>query len=438
MVSLYHHQKVILSHLRIHNAFAIFAEQGTGKTMPVLMRIEELLTSGKAVDALVVCPKAVMGSWKRDIDKLHPDGGDALHERVTVINYDRVWRESSGLKPDWDVIVLDESHQIKSPTAKRTKAMLRMALQSKYRYILTGTPISNGQLENIYSQLAFLHPMVGSRNNVYCQLFGGSYYDFLARYALLNQYHKPYRYQRVDELQQIIHENSYRIKKVECLDLPDKLPDEIWDIDLPSPTKKLYKQLMEESAIEELDVLATNPLARMTKLRQMCSGRLEGEEVACEKITALRDFIEGYGDRKLAIFCEYRSSIDSVCDLLRELGKGHVVLDGRQTDKTIWKRFQTDPDVQIIVCQYQSANAGIDLFAADTMLFYEPTLSSNVLEQTKDRIHRIGQHHPCSYIHFLTVGTIERAIYRALQGYADFGEKLFVEYMTTYQKSFQR
>lgn len=436
MLTLYQHQKMMLSLLRAHDAFAIFAEQGTGKTLPMLMRISELLESGKAQDALVVCPKAVMGSWVRDIEKLDPDGKTLLRDRVTVINYDRVWRKSTNLKLSWDVIVLDESHMIKSHTARRTKCVLTLAMYSKYRYILTGTPISNGQLENIFSQFAFLHPKQGYRDNVYCTLFG-SYYDWLGRYALLNKYHQPYRYQHVDELQTIIHNNSFRVKKCECLDLPDKLPDEVWEIELTPAVKKLYKKLM-EGAIEEMDVLAKNPLAKMTKLRQMCSGQIEGEPVDCEKITALRDFLDAHGERKLAIFCSFRNSIDAVVAVLEDKKLGHVVLDGRQPDKTIWKRFQTDPAIQVIVCQYQSANAGIDLFAADTMLFYEPTLSSNVLEQTKDRIHRIGQHQPCSYIHFLTKGTIEKEIYRALRGYSDFGEKLFTEYINAYQKGFQK
>lgn len=436
MITLYQHQNVMLSHLRMNRFFAIFAEQGTGKTLPLLMRMAELLKSAQARDALVVCPKAVIGSWYRDMEMFGEEDKALLQSRVTVINYDRVWRESSGLKDDWDIIVLDESHKIKSHTSKRSKKLLEMALLARYRYILTGTPISNGQLENIWSQFTFLDPMPGMRGRVYSRIFGGSFYQWLDRYAMLNQYHKPYRYVHVEELQKTINEHSYRVKKCECLDLPDKLPDEIYDIELPAATKKLYRTLMKESAIEELDVLAQNPLARMTRLRQMCSGWLEDTEVPCEKLTALEDFLEGYGDKKLAIFCEFRRSIDAVTGLLDRLKIPYVVLDGRQKDKTVWKQFQTDPKIRMIVCQYQSANAGIDLFAADTMLFFEPTLSSNVLEQTKDRIHRIGQSQKCSYIHFLTAGTVEKAIYRALRGYADFSEKLFSEYMAEYQKSF--
>ncbi len=111
-----------------------------------------------------------------------------------------------------------------------------------------------------------------------------------------------------------------------------------------------------------------------------------------------------------------------------------MILDGNQKDKQIWRKFQSDESIQVIICQYQSASTGIDLFAASTTIYFEPTLSSNILEQSKDRTHRNGQHEPCSYIHFITKGTVENAIFRALKGYTDFNEKLFTQYILEYQK----
>jgi SNF2 family DNA or RNA helicase len=114
----------------------------------------------------------------------------------------------------------------------------------------------------------------------------------------------------------------------------------------------------------------------------------------------------------------------------------YVVLDGEQKDKTIWRKFQVDKRIRVIVCQYQTANAGIDLFASDTIIYYEPTLRSNILEQSRDRIHRSGQKEKCSYIHLLTRGTVEVDIYRALAGYSDFSEALFTRYMNGYRRSY--
>ena len=88
-------------------------------------------------------------------------------------------------------------------------------------------------------------------------------------------------------------------------------------------------------------------------------------------------------EKKLVIFAEYRRSIDNISGLLTKLKIKHVILDGRQKDKRIWRKFQNDNSIQIIICQYQSASEGVDLYAADTIIYYEPTLSSNILEQSR-------------------------------------------------------
>ena len=435
MLKLYNHQKLALQYMRLNDSFALFMEQGCGKTLPTLYRILELRKQGYITTALVVAPKATMGAWYRDMEMFNPEDRLLLEKSITVINYDSVWRKNKGYDKVWDCIVLDESHKIKNRTSKRAKFLLRLALKSKYRYILTGTPIGNGQLENIWSQYAFLEPCIVN-GRVASKIFG-TYKQFEDRYCLLNQYWKPYRYKYVDELQDIISEHCYRVTKAECLDLPEKLPDEVYDIELKEP--KLYKELHKSSTVEEMDILAENPLARMTKLRQVCSGFIndgnEIHELKCEKLNALEDFLDGW-EKKLVVFCEFKHSIKAVSDLLRRLKIKYVTLDGEQKNKLIWRDFQAKKDIQVIICQYQSASQGIDLFAADTIIYYEPTLSSTTLDQSRDRIHRSGQKNACSYIHFITKGTIEGAIYKALKNYSDFGEKLFNEYMTEYTKSY--
>lgn len=441
MLKLYRHQEVALSYMRSNNFFALFMEQGTGKTIPSLCRILDLLKSGKIENALVVAPKSALGAWERDTELFDDLDQEILKDNITLINYDKVWRgdKKSPYYKKFGCIVLDEAHMIKNRTSRRSKFILKIACMADYRYILTGTPISNGQLENIWSLYCFLDPYM-ERGYPYSRIFGGSYKTFQDRYCILNMYHKPSSYIHVRELQDIINEYSYRVKKVDCLDLPEKLPDEIIKVDCAE--KALYKKLSTESAILEYEILAENPLSRSVKLRQLCSGHIKLEsgemlEVKNEKLSILQELIEGYeDDKKLVIFAEFKYSISQISALLRRLKIKHVVLDGEQKNKQIWRDFQSDKTIRVIVCQYQTASAGIDLFASDTIIYYEPTLRSNTLEQSRDRIHRTGQHRPCSYIHLLTKGTVEVDIYRALAGYSDFSEKLFVEYMEGYRKSY--
>lgn len=449
MFSLYRHQEIALSYFRSNNYFALFAEMGTGKTLVSLYRIAELLKRGSISNYLVVAPKSALGAWERDIEKFDSLEREMLSNNGTLINYDRVWRNGFD-NNTFDLIVLDEAHCIKNRTSNRSKAVLKMATRAKYRYLLTGTPISNGQLENIWSLYCFLNPYM-FRGRIYSNIFKrhmeenangnymGSYREFRDRYCVLNRYFQPSSYINVKELQNIINEYSYRVKKVDCLDLPEKLPDEIIKVELKE--KSIYKRLHDNSALLEYEILAENPLSRMIKLRQLCSGHIKNEnellEFKTEKLDVLKEIIEGFEDsKKFVIFADFKYSIKQISKLLKKLKIKFVVLDGNQKNKNIWREFQEKANIRGIVCQYQTASAGIDLFASDTMIFYEPTLRSQILEQARDRIHRSGQKNKCSYIHLLTKGTIEIDIYRALSGYSDFSEKLFNEYMNAYRRNY--
>lgn len=439
MVRLYSHQETALNLLRLNDGFALFMEQGTGKSFPVLFRLAELAADGRISSALIVAPKAVCDSWRQKEGQLSGAQRAALASvGLGVASYDVVWRRPEYRDAAFDAVVLDESHYVKSPSAKRSHACMALCAGARYRYILTGTPTSNGQLCNIWSQLACVDP-VTVRGRVYPACLGGdSYYKWLGRVAYLNQWHRPYKYRDVDALQGVIAEHSYRVTKGECLDLPEKLPDQILSVELDAKARGPYRDMMRSSAIVELDTLAGNSLTRALRLRQLASGFIDTDdgrrvEYPCAKLRALRELLEDF-EGKVVVFCDFRRSIDAVAELLSKMRMGPVTLDGRSPDKGVWKRFQEDPAVRAIVVQYQSGSAGIDLYAADTMVFFEPSLSSNLTEQARDRIHRIGQHRPCSYYFLLTRGTIETAIYAALGNYADFGEALFTRYMTEYTK----
>lgn len=440
MFKLHHVQKIMLSFMRLNNFFAIFADPGVGKTLPSLCRIFDLLKSGAIKNALIVAPKSALGAWERDLALFDDADRRQLENAITLVNYDKVWRggEKSPYNKAYGCIILDESHCIKNRATRRTAFLLNLAVKSDYRYILTGTPIGNGRLEDIYSQYTFLDPEL-YRGRVRSRVFG-SYKDFTDKYCVMNMYHRPASYIHVRELQHIINTYSYRVRKSECLDLPDKLPDEIIKVDLLE--KKLYKKLVTESALLEYEILAENPLTRLLKLRQLSSGYIidaDGQTIVCknDKPQILTEIIEGYPeDKKLVIFAEFKYSIRLIAETLKKIGITFVILDGDQKDKTIWRRFQADKSIRVIVCQYKTAAAGIDLFAADTIVYYEPTLSSTTLEQSRDRIHRRGQTSKCSYIHLLTRGTVEVDIYRTLAGYADFSEAVFTKYMESYRRSY--
>lgn len=403
-----------------NDSYALFCDQGVGKTLPVLYHISHLFHTQKIQNALIVAPISAMGAWSRDLIKLPSSVKEKIKE-IEIINYDKVWRRKEIQEKTWDCIVLDESHCIKHRSSKRSKAVRNMAKNNtKYRYILTGTPMSNGHLHEYWAQYDFLDKSIF-----------GTYKQFTDKYCVLNQFYQPYRYRNVDELIEIINSKCYRITKEECLDLPEKLEDELIELELQEKTK--YKQML-ENFIAELEIEAQNPLVRTIKLRQMLSGFIVDEhkeihKLKSQKNVVLQELLEARGDRKTVIFAEFKYSIQSIVELLRKMKIKHVVLDGEQKNKQIWKEFQSDESIQVIVCQYQTANAGIDLYASDTIIFYEPTLSSTVNDQAKDRIHRIGQQQKCSYYYLITKKTIEEHIYKTICKGSDFGKEVLLDFV---------
>ena len=419
MIKLYDHQKEARQRLIERNAYALYMDQGTGKTLPILYHIAYLASVNEITNALIVAPLSTLGAWTRDLEKMPPSKRKWITS-LTIINYDKVWRRAEIHQATWDCIVLDEAHSIKHRTSQRSKAVRKMGLKAKYRYILTGTPMSNGHLEEYWAQFNFMDP----------DIFG-PYKRFEDRYCFVNQFYKPYKYRHVDELKTIIAANSYRITKEECLDLPEKLDDEVIELELREKAK--YKQML-DNFIAELEIEAPNPLTRMGKLRQLCSGFIIDEnrqaiELKSDKLKVTQELLEARGDKKTVIFAEFKHSIRTITDHLKKEKISHLILDGDQKDKNVWRTFQSDETIQVIVCQYQTANAGIDLYASDTIIFYEPTLSSMINEQAKDRIHRIGQHHPCSYYYLITKGTVERKIYNTLLKGRDFGKEVLLDFI---------
>ena len=420
MIKLYEHQREGLDLLTDNDQFALFMEMGTGKTITMLMHLTNLFISGEISNALIIAPLSVLGSWQRDIDKFSPMRSK-FKDRITFVNYQRVWRKEEYDK-DWDCIVLDEAHAIAHRTSKQSKFIHKLTRENQYRYILTGSPMGNGRLEDYYSLMSFLQPNIL-----------GSWREFTARYTIERRLPGSFvniicGYRNQEELLGIVGDYSYRVMKRDCLDLPDKLPDELILCELKE--KQKYKQALKDF-IEEFDMTIGNPLTKVMKLRQISSGFVYDEygdlhPLKCDKLARLEELIDSI-EGKVVVFCEFQYSIDQISDLLNKKKIKYVALDGRQKDKTVWRQFQTDPNIKVILCQYLTANAGIDLFASSHTVYYEPNLSTTVIEQSRDRIHRIGQSQPCSYYWMLTEGTIEEDIYKRLSDKTDFNKSCLEE-----------
>lgn len=405
---------------------------------------------------LIVAPLSILGVWEEEfqkfaafpyalavlsgssakkLDTLRHMNGTAL--QVVVVNYESAWRLEKALTT-WhpDLIIADEGHKIKTHNIAASKAMHRMGAKASYRLLLTGTVITNKAID-VFSQYKFLNPAI----------YGNSFYAFRNRYFDMVGYgnHTPVLKKSMeDELTEKLHSISYRATKAECLDLPETT-DVIRQVELEPAALRIYRGLVKESYAElaggeqgaPVAVTATNILTRLLRLTQLTGGFLGNDEtaaveqVSATKLSALEDILDGAvaEGKKLVIIARFLPEIKAICKLLEKRGLRYSCITGevKNRDEQV-ERFQKEPEVMAFVGQIATAGLGITLTAASTMVFYSLDYSMSNFEQTKARIHRVGQRMPCTYLYLVARGTVDEKVLAALESKADLARTLVDDY----------
>lgn len=428
---------------------AILADMGCGKTLITIAAAGALYEAGKVKRLLVVCPKSIVGVWEAEFEKfadfentvavLEGDTGkkaDTLRHmtggglQVAVVNYESAWRleaELQKFKPN--MIVCDESSKIKNPQAKQAKAIHNLGKGAAYKAILTGTPITNSPLD-FFSQYKFVD----------ADIFGLSFYSFRARYAIIGGYgnHQIVGYKNMPELVEKAHSIAYRIRIEDAVDLPEKI-DEVRAVELERNAKTIYRAIDEDSYAELMqgEVTTRNVLTRLLRLSQCTGGFIRNDEggaaqeVSSAKLDALEDIFdecESQG-KKVVVFVRFVPEIEAIEKLLKKRGTEYAIIHGGITDRAEQvARFQTDPDCKVFVGQLQTTGMGLTLTAANVAVFYSLDFSYANYEQSRARIHRIGQTQKCLYIHLVAKGTVDEKIMEALRHKGDVAKLLVDDY----------
>lgn len=425
------------------DALAIYYEAGTGKTASILDWAYRSVQSGQTSSILIICPASLVGNWMSNIDKMRmfegytDEGIDDLRRVVTVRSFQRTYKtekrevhhrngatsvkRSTKIRDDidhpWDAVIVDEAHCIGNHSSVQTRACLTIGRMAKRRYILTGTPVSGGggaeDFQKLYGQLKFLDDGVWS-----------SWSDFVQRYVVtIDPWGKPRRY-KDDELRQLMYDYGIVARLRDCVDMPSKtetvIPCELSE-------KTVYKDIQRGNIAKYgLDVRTSGVI--YGKLLQLCSGHIKNGDKPLSFITskaqALEDILCGTDD-KVVVFCQYTASVDLCAGICAKHGKT-AVYDGRSKGET-WRELQYG-DAQYLVCQYQSGGWGLDLYASSTMVLFEPTQSSLLLEQSLARIYRTGQTFPCRYLHLVTPGTIEERVSATVRSGVDVTTQMLEEW----------
>jgi SNF2 family DNA or RNA helicase len=415
-MTLYPHQETLLHTLSERDAYGIFWEQRTGKTMPTLLDATNRIMSGDAKDCLIVAPKSAIGAWKRDMGEFRGERKKAC-KKIHLVNYELVWRRAEYDRP-FDIVILDECHKIAHRTSKQSKFLLTFATRSKYRRILSGTPMGQGRLEDLYTEMEFLQ-----------KGFFGKYSKFQERYCKMKTLRGSYvtivvGYRNKEELLERV---GTMVSSLRFKDISNVIPDPPDNIVYCDPTEKKIAKQIKDNYVEEFDIVIPNPVVQMMKFRQVASGFILDEKHVAHNIkgtkakeTMFSDLLGTILPEKVVIFAEFKESIKRIEKVVCSYGVRYLVLNGEQQDKECWRRFQSDDDMTVIICQYASANAGIDLWTANHMIFYEPSLSTTMTEQSRARIKIKDKPKACAYHWLITADSIEEKIYHQLQKKQDF------------------
>ena len=462
----YKHQLTALGASHNKENFALFMEMGTGKSKVLIDNIAMLYDKGKINAALIIAPKGVYRNWeqqelpihmpehimfqiitwspsttikqKNSLKKLFIHNEDLVIFLMNIEAFSTkkgVQIAEKFLLAHWALMAIDESTTIKSPTASRTKSVLKLRALAKYRRILTGAPVTKSPLD-LYTQCFFLDPDF---------LDFSSYYAFKNRYAIMvdrnvgtHSFKHVLGYRRLDELNDKLGNFSYRVLKEDCLDLPEKVYMKR-NISLTPEQLKAYVE-MKKHAITELKgkrTTATSALAQLVRLHQIVCGHLTHDDGEIRKLknNRMKELLEilEETDGKVIIWAIYRHDI-------KEITK---VISGRYGAKCVESFFgdTADRDRQDIVARFQDRASDLRFFvgnpktggysltltASHTVIYYSNSYDLEIRLQSEDRVHRISQDKKVTYIDLITEGTVDELIVKNLRSKINLATKILGE-----------
>ena len=431
--------------------FAYFMEMGTGKSKVLIDNIAMLYNAGRINGALIVAPKGVyknwydqeipnhmpdyvpkkMGLWRTDPDAkdLKPMFSTGAELHILIMNVE-AFSTKKGLQfahkflSSHDALMgVDESTTIKNPSAKRTKNILSLRSLTKYRRILTGSPVTKSPLD-LFSQCNFLDPWL---------LDQSSYYSFRTRYAICRKIQVHGRqveivvgYRNLGELSEKIKPFSDRVLKDDCLDLPKKTYLKR-TIELSDDQKKVYKQMKQEAlaVLNGKMVTSATVITQLMRLHQITCGHFTSDdgtiqEIKNNRIPQLMDILEEV-EGKAVIWAHYRYDIEKIVEAIsKKYGNNSVVTyygDTTTDERAAAIRKIQDPEspVRFIVGTPQTGGYGITLTGASTMIYYSNGYDLEKRQQSEARIDRIGQEKPMTYIDIMAEDTVDMKIVKSLR-----------------------
>lgn len=413
-MKLFKHQEEALKRTANFNRCAYYHDMGLGKTFT---GSEKLMSFGTTIN-LVVCQKSKVADWVNHF-KEHYSNYDVLDLskksdfdcflnpcglcEIGIINYDLIFRRSELLKLTNFSLLLDESSMIQNNTAKRTKAILK--LKASNVILLSGTPVG-GKYENLYSQIKLLGWKITKKE------YWTDYIDYeLVQYGSFSPIVPKIKgYKNVDKLKKMLKfYGADFLKSDEVFELPEQNFNTI-----KVTTNKEYKEFKKEKyiCIADKEFIGDTPLKTMLYARMLCGSYNKN------KLNSFVDLCDGTDDR-LVVFYNFTEELEAMKSVIGK--RSYSVVNGHERNLDNYENISNS----ITFIQYQAGAMGLNLQKANKIIYFSLPLSSELFEQSKKRIHRIGQNKPCFYYSLICSNSIEERIASTLEKRNNYTQELF-------------
>lgn len=407
-----------LKYLTDNNLGACLADDmGLGKTLQAIALLTNLHEEKKK-KSMVIMPKSLIYNWENEIKRfssklkvgvyygINRDFSSLKKVDIILTTYGTIRNDIENLlEQKFDLLVLDESQNIKNINSQTTKAVL--LLNAKKRVALSGTPIENNLLE-LYSLFRFLNPeMFGS-----VQEFTNDYIVSIQKYSDTST---------IEELRKKIYPFLLRrVKKEVLADLPDKIEKLVY-VDMNDEHRRFYEErrkyyysLLEKNTSSQGNFDKFFVLQAINELRHIVSSpELESKKIiSSKKEVLIENVIEAIeNNHKVLVFVNYLSSIESICDSLKENKIKYLKMTGQTKDRqNLVDKFQNDSRYKVFVMTLKTGGVGLNLVSADTIFIYDPWWNTTVENQAIDRAYRLGQDKTVFAYKMIMRNTIEEKI----------------------------
>lgn len=419
-MGLFAYQQAALDRVEGKRRCAFYHDMGLGKTFT---GAEKLMSDRCWRLALVVCQKSKVTDWvdhfsrHYDIDVFDLTMSNDMEDferrmddpyspdAIGVINYDLLWRRPKLQALECFALMFDESSLLQNATSKRTKAAMKLAGKADTLVLLSGTPV-DGKYERLWTQLRMLGWDIDEK------LFWRQYVESETTMCEGFPITKVTGYKNEERLVRKMKELGCDFLKTDdVIDLPDQR-----FIRVDVPMSEYYRKFAKTNVVVAFgrEFVGDTVFGDLTAKRQLAAAYSRA------KLEAFGDLLDGTSKR-LVVFYNFDVELEGLTAELEKRCRRYGVLNGKAHDLSPF--FDTDDGVALI--QYQSGAMGVNLQQADACVYFSPPLASSLFEQSKKRIHRVGQDKPCTYYELVSKGTVEDKIYDTLAMRRDYTEKLF-------------